>query len=89
MRQRIRNERRVELSFEEHRFLISGGGVLQKEVLNGPVYGMKNNKTGGNTFTYQKALLLKTGYSLTKWSCCLFPQAEIDKNPAAKQIAGW
>jgi hypothetical protein len=87
MRQRIRNERRVELSFEEHRFFDIRRWGIAKDVLNGPVFGMKITKTG-NTFTYQK-VTFENRIFLDKMVVLPIPQAEIDKNPAAKQIAGW
>jgi hypothetical protein len=88
MRQRIRNERRVELSFEEHRYFDIRRWDIAKEVLNGPVYGMKITKTGANTFNYER-IVFENRVFQDKHLVLPIPQAEIDKNPAAKQIAGW
>lgn len=87
MRQRIRNERRVELAFEEHRFFDVRRWGIAKQVLNGPAQGMKITKTG-NTFTYTR-FTFENRVFLDKMIVLPIPQAEIDKNPAAKQIAGW
>jgi hypothetical protein len=87
MRQQIRNERRVELSFEEHRFFDIRRWGIAKQVLNGPVYGMKITKTG-NTFTYER-VTVETRSFPDKLQVLPIPQAEVDKNPAAKQILGW
>jgi hypothetical protein len=87
MRERIRNERRVELSFEEHRFFdIRRWGIAQ-QVLNGPVFGMRIRKTG-TTFTYER-IPFETRAFPEKLLVLPIPQSEVDKNPAAKQILGW
>lgn len=87
MRQHIRNERRVELSFEEHRYFDVRRWDIAKQVLNGPIYGTKITKSG-NTFNYQR-IAFENRVFLDKMIVLPIPQAEIDKNPAAKQIAGW
>jgi hypothetical protein len=87
MRQRIRNERRVELSFEEHRYFDIRRWGIAKDVLNGPVYGMKITPNG-NAFTYER-IVFENRVFLDKMVVLPIPQSEIVKNPAAKQIAGW
>lgn len=87
MRQLIRNERRVELSFEEHRFFDIRRWDIAKTVLNGPLYGMKITKSG-TTFNYER-IIFENRVFLDKMIVLPIPQSEIDKNPAAKQIAGW
>jgi hypothetical protein len=87
MRQLIRNERRVELSFEEHRFFDIRRWGIAKQVLNGPAYGMKITKTATG-FTYDRIIFENRVFN-DKMVVLPIPQAEIDKNPAAKQIAGW
>jgi hypothetical protein len=87
MRQRIRNERRVELSFEEHRYFDIRRWGIAKEVLNGPLYGMKITKTATG-FNYER-IIFENRVFQDKMVVLPIPQAEIDKNPAAKQIAGW
>ncbi|WP_288428304.1 RagB/SusD family nutrient uptake outer membrane protein [uncultured Spirosoma sp.] len=87
MRERIRNERRVELAFEEHRFFdIRRWGIAQS-VLDGPLYGLKYTKTAsGITYTRYP---FETRRFPSKLMVFPIPQSEVDKNPAAKQIAGW
>ena len=87
MRLQIRNERRVELSFEEHRYFDIRRWGIAKDVLNGPVYGMKITPNG-NAFTYER-IVFENRVFLDKMVVLPIPQSEIDKNPAAKQIAGW
>jgi starch-binding outer membrane protein, SusD/RagB family len=52
MRDIIRNERRVELAFEEHRFWDVRRWKIADQALNGAINGMKITKTG-TTYTYQ------------------------------------
>jgi hypothetical protein len=51
MRDRIRNERRVELCFEDHRFFDVRRWMQGETIFNGPVRGMKITKSGA-TLTY-------------------------------------
>ena len=87
MREKIRNERRVELAFEEHRFFDIRRWGIAESLLNGPLYGMKIEKDG-DTYTYTK-FEFETRSFPSKLYVLPIPQNEIDKNPAAKQILGW
>lgn len=87
MRNRIRNERRVELAFEEHRFFDIRRWRIAESLLNGPVYGLKIEKVG-NSFSYTRYPFETRSFPF-KMYVFPIPQSEIDKNPAAKQIAGW
>lgn len=87
MRDKIRNERRVELAFEEHRFFdIRRWGIAWK-LLEGPVYGIKTSKTASG-FDYRR-YAFETRHFPFRLMVFPIPQSEIDKNPAARQIAGW
>lgn len=87
MRAKIRNERRIELAFEEHRFFDIRRWKIAESLLNGPLYGIKMTKTG-NTISYSRYAFETRGFP-AKLYVLPIPQGEIDKNPAAKQIAGW
>ncbi|WP_405381060.1 RagB/SusD family nutrient uptake outer membrane protein [Maribacter sp. LLG6340-A2] len=87
MRQKIRNERRIELAFEEHRFFDIRRWGIAEDLLNGPLYGMRIEKDGDN-YTYTK-FEFETRTFPSKLYVLPIPQNEIDKNPAAKQILGW
>jgi len=87
MRERIRNERRIELAFEEHRFFDIRRWGIAEDLLNGPIYGMKIEEDGGNYIYTREAF--ETRVFLPKLYVLPIPQGEIDKNPAAKQILGW
>jgi hypothetical protein len=87
MRERIRNERRVELSFEDQRFFDIRRWGIAKQVLNGPIYGMKITQAG-NGFNYERIVFEERVFT-DKMMVLPIPQSEIDKNKAVKQIAGW
>jgi len=87
LRNRIRNERRVELAFEEHRFFDIRRWRIAESLLNGPLYGLKIEKIGNN-FSYTRYPFETRSFPF-KMYVFPIPQSEIDKNPAAKQIAGW
>tara|TARA_R110000796_G_scaffold104102_1_gene213702 strand:- start:43047 stop:44720 length:1674 start_codon:yes stop_codon:yes gene_type:complete len=87
MRDKIRNERRIELAFEEHRFFDIRRWGIAESLLNGPLYGMEIEKDGDN-YTYTK-FPFETRSFPSKLYVLPIPQNEIDKNPAAKQILGW
>ncbi|MES2651997.1 MAG: RagB/SusD family nutrient uptake outer membrane protein [Bacteroidota bacterium] len=87
MRVRIRNERRVELAFEGHRYWDARRWNIAKDVFNGPFNGMKIEKIG-TAFTY-------TPYQIEtrvfKEYMNLYPiqQREILANPNLVQNPGW
>lgn len=57
MRQRIRNERRVELAFEEHRYWDVRRWKIAPEVLGAPLMGMNIKLNEDQTFSYEEALV--------------------------------
>lgn len=58
MRERIRNERRIELAFEEHRFYDVRRWKIAMETENEPAYGMEVVKQPNGTFVYTKKVAL-------------------------------
>lgn len=58
LRQRIYNERRIELAFEEHRFWDVRRWKIAEDIENRPIYGMDIIKDG-TTKTYSPVLLLE------------------------------
>lgn len=92
MREKIRQERTVELAFEEHRFFDlrrwkenGTGSLLAETVLNESVYGMRisNDKS-----TYTRFKLEDRVY-LPKHRFFPVAQGEIDINPDLGQTPGW
>lgn len=52
MRERIRNERRIELAYEEHRYFDVRRWMIAEEVENEPAQGIYIQKAGDGTLTY-------------------------------------
>jgi len=57
MRERIRNERRVELAFEDHRFWDVRRWMIAEETLGTPIQGMDITRVTDSTFTYTKKIV--------------------------------
>ncbi len=89
MRDRIRNERRIELAFEEHRFYDVRRWKIAAEKENVPAYGIEIGKSG-TAFTYKKKEAL-TGKSFAEKQYWLpIPRAEIQaSNNKLKQNQGY
>lgn len=87
MRERIRNERRVELCFEEQRFYDVRRWKLGETYFNGPVRGMKITKSG-TTLNYSPFVIENRLFSAKNY---LYPlqQSEIDKADKLKQNPGY
>ena len=91
MRAKIRNERRIELAFEEHRFFDIRRWGIAENLLNGPLKGMEITRSGtaGNyTYSYNVVDFEQRQFP-TKLYVLPIPQGEYDKNPEAEQILGW
>ena len=80
MRDRIRNERRVELCFEEHRFFDVRRWKLGETVFNGPVKGMKITKNG-SVLTYAPFVVETRQFTSANY---LFPILQSDINKVTK-----
>lgn len=87
LRDRIRNERRVELAFEEHRFWDVRRWKLGATYFNAPVNKMHVRKSG-NTFNYTIEQLENRTYKET-YNVLPIPQTEIDRNPKLVQNPGY
>ncbi|MBF9252851.1 RagB/SusD family nutrient uptake outer membrane protein [Pontibacter sp. 172403-2] len=57
MRERIRNERQIELAFEEHRFYDVRRWLIAEETENVPAYGIEITKDGDNLVYTRKVAL--------------------------------
>ena len=87
MRDRIRNERRVELAFEEHRFWDVRRWKLGSTYFNMPVRRMRIENNSG-TFNYTVQDLENRTYREHQ-NVLPIPQAEIDRNPKLTQNGGY
>lgn len=90
LRQRLYNERRIELAFESHRFFDIRRWKIAGVVENRPIYGMdifKNLTTGATT--YSPVLLLQKNAYQEKMNLLPVETAEIQRNPELSQTQGW
>lgn len=89
MRDKIRNERRIELAFEEHRFFDIRRWRIAQNLLDGkPVYGMTITKNPDESFSYEKTEVETRSFPERLYVLPI-PQSEVDKAPTLKQINGW
>ncbi len=87
MRERIRQERRIELAFEGHRFWDMKRWRIGTEIMS-EAYGMRITKTQDGTFSYQRILIDSRTY-LPRYDLFPIPQTEINKNPNLTQNPGY
>ncbi|WP_246850002.1 RagB/SusD family nutrient uptake outer membrane protein [Rufibacter roseolus] len=76
MRQRIRNERQVELAFEEHRFYDVRRWMIAEQTENTPAYGMEITRQGTN-FVFNRKVALEGRSFQNKHYWLPIPRAEI------------
>lgn len=81
MRKRIRNERRVELAFEDHRFWDVRRWMIAEQTLGVPVRGMEITRVTDSTFIYNEKTVENRVFE-PKMYFYPIPQAEIG-------ITGW
>jgi hypothetical protein len=88
LRTLIQNERRIELSFEEHRMYDVRRWKIADQALSGPLFGMKITKTPTNTFTYERVQVANMVFQSRLYYLPL-PYAETTKNLKLIQNEGW
>jgi hypothetical protein len=90
MRMRIRNERAVELSFEEHRWydVLSWKKGIELFGNDNPVLGMKITKNTNGTFTYEPYVYERRIF-LEHMHRYPIPNSEIYKSKVLEQNPGW
>lgn len=88
MRTVIRNERRVELAFEEHRFWDVRRWLIAEEVDNRPVHGMQITRHDDNSYSYQTFVVRDRTFRRPMYLWPI-PQAEIFKSTDMLQNPGW
>ncbi|WP_205943514.1 RagB/SusD family nutrient uptake outer membrane protein [Pedobacter polaris] len=81
IRKRIRNERRVELAFEEHRFFDVRRWKEGETTFNGPVSGMRIVPTSATTFTYTRFTVENRSFVARNY---LYPISQNELNRATK-----
>jgi starch-binding outer membrane protein, SusD/RagB family len=88
LRDRIRNERHVELSFEEHRFFDVRRWKLGSIYFKEPARKVQITKEANGTFTYNYIKWEDRDYKEFQ-NFMPIPQAEIDRNPKLVQNTGY
>jgi len=89
MRDLIRNERRIELSFEDHRFWDIRRWKIAEQVLNGPLYGVKILKKPDNSFTTPERVEVGTATFNKRLYFMPIPYLVMLKNNKLIQNEGW
>ncbi len=88
MREVIRNERRVEMAFEEQRYWDVRRWKIAESVYNKPLHGMQITRKPDGTFTYQ-VIDVATPVFTSRMYRYPIPYSEIIKNQNLKQNEGW
>ncbi len=87
MREVIRNERRIELAFEEHRFYDIRRWRIAEQVFSKPLQGMQIvQSTGG--FTYNRVDVLNVSFNTRNYLYPI-PYSEVNKNRNMVQNPNW
>jgi len=89
MSEAIRQERRIELAFEEHRHLDVRRWKIAETVLNRPVWGLKIEKDKDGNYTYTPQEVQTRYFDKSKMYLYPFPQTEIGRNKNLKQNSNW
>jgi hypothetical protein len=89
MRTIIRNERRVELAFEEHRYWDIRRWKIAGSVYNKPLHGMEIIKNAAGTFTYAVQPVFTTSFDESKMYFYPIPYTEMVSNNKMRQNPGW
>ncbi len=91
MREKIRHERRVELSFETHRYFDCRRWKIMAQTNNGALHGLNINAGNGlqdNAF-YKRSIADQRVFQSPKHYLWPLPQDELNKNPSFVQNPGW
>ena len=89
--QRLRNERRVEFAFEEHRYFDVRRWKIQAQT-EGLVTGMKITQTAPNTYTYERIVVSRrpvTAEKYLKWPIPFTEELKFKNFGVSFQNQGW
>lgn len=89
MRERIRNERKVELAFEDHRFWDLRRWMIAPDFLGARLRGVEVERIGNSVFTYNPVVVENRVFDATKMYLYPIPQNELNKMPGLVQNPGW
>ncbi len=88
MRERIRNERRVELAFEDHRGWDVRRWMQGPQYLGAPLMGVEITRSTTGTFTYKPVEVEKRVFE-PKMYLYPIPQGELNASKSLVQNPGW
>jgi hypothetical protein len=88
-REKIRNERRIELAFEGHRFWDVRRWMTGAESENAPLKGMRITKSGANLFSYEVVKIEDRKFTAPAMYWYPIPFGELVKYKGWTQNAGW
>jgi hypothetical protein len=89
MRRIIRNERRIELCFEEHRFWDVRRWKIAENVLNKPVKGVRITRQSDGSYTYVYEDVATASFKAPTMYWYPIPRVERWGNKALEQNPGW
>ena len=89
MREIIRNERRIELAFEEHRFWDIRRWKIAMDVMNEPIRGVEITKEADGTFKYNYNVIVRTSTFSERMYWYPIPRGEMNGNTKLTQNPGW
>lgn len=87
MREVIRNERRIEMAFEEQRYWDIRRWRIAEEVFADPLYGLQITKSG-NILNYEYIQVAQYSFEKKRYFYPI-PYSEVIKNKNMKQNPGW
>lgn len=88
MRKVIRNERRIELAFEEHRFWDIRRWKIAAQVYGQPLHGMSILREGPD-FSYNPVEVFRPVFTAPRMYLYPIPYDEVVKNDNMRQNPGW
>ena len=88
-RNKVRNERRIELAFEEQRFWDVRRWMIADQTENSPLTGMRITKTDNNTFSYEVIRIEERKFTAPAMYWYPIPFSELVKYKGWSQTPGW
>ncbi|MGF7230364.1 RagB/SusD family nutrient uptake outer membrane protein [Arachidicoccus sp.] len=89
MREAIRNERRIEMAFEEQRYWDVKRWKIAADIYSQPLYGLDIQQTSQGEIFYNKSMVLQPDFIAPKMYLYPIPYSEVVKNTNMKQNPGW
>jgi hypothetical protein len=90
MRELIRNERRIEMAFEEQRFWDLRRWKIAETVYNKPLHGIRITKTSTNQLIYEiETLNIPFEFIAPRMYRYAIPNSEVNKNRNLEQNTGY